>query len=152
MNCVLGPFFRFRQIMRSVSTNLCLALEDTMSAKSTSFLSQNVCHLPLLCQSTQSDVYAAKLEESYMYQKLRTFMLFCHVNPLPQTLFELKVFAELFEKFERLRILNLSGSGIHKLSGSIENFKYLHYLNLSWRLTVSKLMDVISWSWCMGET
>lgn len=61
-------------------------------------LSQNVGHLSLFCQSTQLNVSAAKLEESYKYQKLRTFMLFCHVNPLPQTFFELKIFEELFEE------------------------------------------------------
>lgn len=124
----------FHNLAMSVSTNLCLALEDTMSAKSSSFLSQNARHLSLLCQSIQSDVSAAKLEESYRYQKLRTFMLFFHVNPLPRTFFELKIFAELFEKFEWLRILNLSGSGIHKLSDSIENFKYLWCWFNCWKL------------------
>lgn len=59
---------------------------------------------------------------------------FFHVNPSLGLFFELKIFVELFEKFEWLRILNLSGSGIHKLSDSIENFKYLWCWFNCWKL------------------
>ncbi|KAK9939090.1 hypothetical protein M0R45_015799 [Rubus argutus] len=118
-------------LARLISTNLCLRLEDTMSAKPTSFLSQNVRHLSLLCKSGQSDVSAAKLEESYRYKKLRTFMLFSHVSQVPTNLSLLQIFQKLFEKFKWLRVLNLTGSGIRKLSGLIDKLKHLRYLDLS---------------------
>ncbi|PRQ22889.1 putative P-loop containing nucleoside triphosphate hydrolase, leucine-rich repeat domain, L [Rosa chinensis] len=115
----------------SVSTNLCLRLEDTMSARSTSFLSQNVRYLSLLCQSDESDVCTAKLKELYRYQKLRTFMFFSHVNQLATNLSMSDIFQKFFEIFKWLRVLKLTGSRIHKLSGPIGKLKRLRYLDLS---------------------
>ncbi|KAM5549450.1 putative disease resistance RPP13-like protein 1 [Rosa sericea] len=116
-------------LARLVSTNLCLHLEDNMSR----FLptSTNVRYLSLLCQDTRLEVWADKLVVCYKYPKLRTFMLFPHLNQVPRNLFELEIFGKLFETFKWLRVLNLSRSGIRTVSDFIDRFIHLRYLNLS---------------------
>lgn len=103
-------------LARLISRDFCLRVEDTTSGllpKCTS-----VCHSSLLCQNVQP----SDLKIFYRYRSLRTFMSTSRIEEIPY---------DFFLILKRLRVLNLSSTGIYELPDSIEKIKLLRYLNVS---------------------
>ncbi|XP_015886579.3 putative disease resistance RPP13-like protein 1 [Ziziphus jujuba] len=99
-----------------VSRDLCLRVEDTTSCLSPKCTS--VCHLSLLCQNFRP----SDLRTFYRYKSLSTFMSTSHIEEVPY---------DFFLNIRRLRVLNLSSTGMYELPDSIEKLKVLRYLNVS---------------------
>ncbi|KAM5548586.1 hypothetical protein ABKV19_000148 [Rosa sericea] len=126
-------------LARLVSTGFCFCLDDMSRFLN---VSSNVRHLCLLYQLDKPEVLVDLLKKCCTLTKLRTLKLVFHsVRPLSDLL-ESEHFGKLFRSFQLLRVLDLSGSGISKLSNLVGNNTNLHYLNLSGTL-IKHLPDSI---------
>ncbi|XP_004299606.1 PREDICTED: putative disease resistance RPP13-like protein 1 [Fragaria vesca subsp. vesca] len=118
-------------LAKIVSTNLCFACEGTRPYVLP--VSTNVRHSSICDEEVESGM----LEEFYRYRKLRTFML---LSKSPDKL--QSVPDDFFRKFPCLRVLNLSGTRISKLSGDIKMLRHLRHLNVSRTLIIKFPQDI----------
>ncbi|XP_050378817.1 putative disease resistance RPP13-like protein 1 [Argentina anserina] len=112
-------------LAKIVSTNLCFSSEDTRPQVLP--ISTNIRHSSICHEQVESGLF----EEFYRYEKLRTFML---LSKYPHKLLSVPV--DFFRKFPCLRVLNLSGTRISKLSGDIKMLRHLRHLNVSGTLII----------------
>ncbi|KAF9592880.1 hypothetical protein IFM89_018460 [Coptis chinensis] len=107
-----------RQLAQSVSGNKFIRMERTND----SCIHETTRHLSLACEIIQTTT----CEASYICKALRTFLLSGKYRPPIK-----EVPNDLFLRLVRLRVLDLSGTHIEELTGSIGNLKHLRFLDLS---------------------
>ncbi|XP_047939176.1 putative disease resistance protein RGA3 [Salvia hispanica] len=119
-----GEVYKMHDLIHSmaqlVSSRTSLHLKDSQSNENLE-LFKNTRHLSLDCPSRQPRV----LEGYLWYENLRTLKVMSVCGG------SIEVSYLLFLKLKSLRVLDLSRTGLVELPESIENLKYLRYLNLS---------------------
>ncbi|XP_038718860.1 putative disease resistance RPP13-like protein 1 [Tripterygium wilfordii] len=123
-----GLVHKFAQL---ISTDLCFRLEDEISNLLPVY--RHVRHSSWLCKNFKSTT----LEVLHKYKGLRTFMVHsigCQNASIPYY---------FFAHLPRLRVLNLSSTGISELPESIENLDHLRHLDVS-ETSIVKLPESVT--------